>query len=184
MSTLLLYASLVRVSRKSGLLDDRRRGCRGRSFRVIVTNSSGMCAAKLSKVSGKCQVAPEANKVRILASLISPADTISSLTKLDSRDLTVAITGEFRPSPGALHIETRKGLLYQKHEEEAWIIEDDNRAWLTLWGLEGTTVAEGAATHLGWCNRLWASYIFATSRHLCFLQPPTLKFPSEFHPLL
>ena len=31
-----------------------------------------------------------------------------------------------------------------------------------------------AATHLGLCNRLWASYISATSRHLGFLHPPAI----------
>ena len=40
-----------------------------------------------------------------------------------------------------------------------------------------------AVTHLGLCNRLWASYIFATSRQLAFLHPPTLKSPLESHPL-
>ena len=63
-SSFSLYASLIRVSRKSGWLNDRRR----------VTHQGDMCAAKaFSKVSDKCQVSPE---VRLLASVISPADTI------------------------------------------------------------------------------------------------------------
>ena len=35
-----------------------------------------VCCKAFSKVSGKCQVAPEVNEIWLLASAISPADTI------------------------------------------------------------------------------------------------------------
>ena len=69
--TLLLYASLVRESRNSGLLDDRRRGCRSRSFRGS-SYSSDMSVARLFQRS----VANEVNEIRLLASVVSPSDTV------------------------------------------------------------------------------------------------------------
>ena len=79
-STLLPYASLVRVSRKSVLLDDRRRGRRSVILELGEASYNPprwhVCCDAFSKVSGKCQVAPEVNKIRPLASAISPADTI------------------------------------------------------------------------------------------------------------
>ena len=68
------------TGRKSGLSDDQRRG------RRLVISELGeasynpprwhVCCKAFSKVSGKCQVAPEVNKIRLLASAISPTDTM------------------------------------------------------------------------------------------------------------
>ena len=74
------HASFVRESRKSGLLDDRRRGRRSVISELGEASYNRprwhVCYEAFSKVSGKCQIAPEVNKIRPLASAISPADTI------------------------------------------------------------------------------------------------------------
>ena len=111
------YASLVRESRKSGLLDDRRRG--RRSVILELGKAAG-------KVSNRCQVAPEMNKIRLLAiARIGSSGHHSSLREARQFTLSAATTGGFTGSPittsGALHI-ARKTLPYHKHEEEAWII--------------------------------------------------------------
>ena len=45
-----------------------------------------------------------------------------------------------------------------------------NAPWTLPW-----RKGHAAATHLGLCNRLWAPYIFATSRQPAFLHLPTLN---------
>jgi hypothetical protein len=91
------YASLVRELRKSGLLDDRRRGRRRRSViselgNAVVTVTCACCQA-FSKVSKRCQVAPEVNKISLLAiARIRSSGHHSSLRKLDSRNVAIAIT--------------------------------------------------------------------------------------------
>ena len=74
-----ITVSLIWVSRKSGLSDDRRRGRRS----VVSEKPSysnlprwHVCCEAFSKVSDKCQVAPEVSMIRLLASAISPAETI------------------------------------------------------------------------------------------------------------
>jgi hypothetical protein len=57
----------------SGLLNDRRRGRRSVISELGEADQGGMCAKAFSKVSGK---ASEVNKIRLLASAISPADAI------------------------------------------------------------------------------------------------------------
>ena len=110
------YALLVRESRKSGLLDNRRRG--RRSVILELGKAAG-------KVSNRCQVAPEMNKIRLLAiARIGSSGHHSSLREARQFTLSAATTGGFthhQPASGALHI-ARKTLPYHKHEEEAWII--------------------------------------------------------------
>jgi hypothetical protein len=105
------YPRNVVASRKSGLLDARRRGRRSvisepGEAELLTTHKSGMCAARRFQRSVANAKLPEVNKIRLLASAISPTDH-SSLRKLDRRDIAIAISGGFHPALGALHIENR-----------------------------------------------------------------------------
>ena len=68
MPTLLLCALLVRVSRKSAVLDDRRRA------EDVGVGLFGARVTVVARVS--VQVTPEVNEIRLLASAIFPSDTV------------------------------------------------------------------------------------------------------------
>jgi hypothetical protein len=75
------YPRNVVASRKSGLLDDRRRGRRSviskpGQAELLTTHQSDMCAAGRFQRSVTNAKLPEVNKIRLLASAISPTDTI------------------------------------------------------------------------------------------------------------